>query len=186
MPALGHFWQQKAGKAADCQQEGILAHERCANCDLVQVDGVAVTEEALVIPAGKHTLESIPKSDATCTQAGTLAHEHCTVCDLLLVDNKPVEASQLTTGIASHVLSDWEITEHEHRKVCVDCGECFRNGVHKFGADGACTDCGYALNGTEDAAEEQQSFSWLFLIPIVAAVGITGALVVSMVLKKRK
>ncbi len=186
MPALGHFWQQEAGKAADCQHDGILAHERCANCDLLQADGVAVTEEDLVIPAGKHTLESIPKSDATCTQAGTLAHERCTVCDLLLVDNKPVEASQLTTGTTSHVLSDWESDAHEHWKACVDCGEEFRRGSHKFGADGTCSDCGYTVTAPENAAADPNGFSWIFLIPIVAAVGIAGTLVVSMLLKKRK
>ena len=186
MPALGHFWQQEAGKAADCQHDGILAHARCVNCDLLQAEGITVTEDALVIPAGNHTLESIPKSDATCTQAGTLAHDHCTVCDLLLIDNKPVDAAQLTTGTTSHVLSDWESDAHEHWKACVDCGEEFRRGSHKFGADGTCSDCGYTVTAPENAAADPNGFSWMFLIPIVAAIGIAGALALSMLLKKRK
>ena len=141
-----------------------------------------------MIPAGGHVLESVEKRDATCTQAGTLAHEQCTVCGLLLVDNKPVEANQLTTGTASHVLSDWCSDETGHWKTCVDCGEEFRRGEHKAGADGNCADCGYALSSTDTPSthKQAQNFSWLFLIPIVAALGISGALAVSMLLKKRK
>ena len=188
MPALGHFWQQTTGMPADCQNNGILAHQRCVNCGQLQADGNPITEEELVIPAGGHTLESVEKSDATCTQAGTLAHEHCTVCDLLLVDEKPVEAAQLTTGTASHVLSDWYSDETGHWKSCVDCGEEFRRGGHKPGADGTCADCGYALTAPEEAPAQQQeeSFSWMFLIPIAAAVGVAGALIISLLLKKRK
>ena len=188
MPALGHFWQAEAGKPADCQNDGILAHERCVNCGQLRAEGVDITEEALVIPAGGHVLESVEKRDATCTQAGTLAHEQCTVCGLLLVDNKPVEANQLTTGTASHVLSDWYSDETGHWKTCVDCGEEFRRGEHKTGADGNCADCGYALSSTDTPSthKQAQNFSWLFLIPIVAALGISGALAVSMLLKKRK
>ena len=187
MPALGHLWQPEAGKPADCQNDGILAHKRCVNCGQLQADDKPITEEELVIPAGGHTLESVEKIDATCTQSGILAHDHCTVCDLLFVNNKPVEAAELTTATASHVLSDWCSDETGHWKTCVDCGEEFRRGSHKL-SDGECTDCGYAAANAEDTPDQQQekNFSWLFLIPVVAAVGIAGALIVSIVLKRRK
>ena len=187
MPALGHLWQSEVGKPADCQNEGILDHESCANCGQLRAEGVVITRDDLVIPAGGHALESVEKTDATCTQAGTLAHEHCTVCGLLLVDNKPVEAAQLTTGTTSHVLSDWFSDETGHWKSCVDCGKEFRRGSHKMSADG-CTDCGFALTSSEKApdAREETSFSWLFLIPVIAAVGIAGFLAVTMLLKSRK
>ena len=187
MPALGHFWQEETGKPADCQHDGIRAHERCVNCGLLQAEGNPITEAELVIPASGHVLESVEKRDATCTQAGTLAHDHCTVCDLLLVNGKPVAATELTTGTASHVLSDWCSDETGHWKTCVDCGEEFRRSGHKV-SDGVCTDCGYALASAEEAPGQQQEkgFSWLFLIPIIAAVGIAGALAVTMFLKSRK
>jgi hypothetical protein len=42
------------------------------------------------------------------------------------------------------------------------------------------------VTAPENTAADSNGFSWIFLIPIVAAVGIAGALVISMLLKKHK
>lgn len=183
--APGHTWETVEGKEATCTEEGLLSHRKCSTCNLIQVDGKDTAESQLVIPAAGHTLEHVDATESACTIPGTKAHEHCTACDGLFLGSEPVQASELTTALASHVLSDWESDATYHWKSCVSCSEVYRQSRHAdTDADGKCDDCGYAVTASQDPAtqEESSGFSWLFLIPMAAAV----VAAVPLILKKRK
>jgi len=183
LPALGHNWEAMDGKPATCTEDGLRAHEKCANCGLLQAEGTAIAEEDLLIAATGHTMEAVAASQATCAEPGIQAHEHCTVCGSLFLKGENVEITQLTTALSSHVLSDWENDAFYHWKACVDCQEIFRQSSHADkDADGSCDDCGYTLPVKETTEESGFGFSWLFLIPIIAAV----AIAVPLAAKKRK
>lgn len=183
-PALGHNWQTVEGKPASCTEDGLKSHEKCVTCDSLQAEGSPVREEDLLIPAAGHTMEDVAASQATCSEPGIQAHERCTTCDGQFLKGESVEIAEITTATSSHVLSDWVSDEHYHWKSCVDCDEVFRQNDHADkDADGVCDDCGYVMMG-EDAEEpdEESGFSWLFLIPLIAAV----VIVILLVMKKRK
>ena len=185
LPALGHSWDTVSGTPATCTEDGLRLHEKCAACGILQIEGAEVTEDALLIPATGHAMETVAASQATCAQPGIQAHEHCTTCDGQFLNGEAVEAAQLTTASSSHVLSDWLSDEHYHWKSCVDCGEVFRQNSHADkDADGSCDDCGYAVTADSKAPQEDTSsgFSFLFLIPLVAAV----AIAVPLAVRKRK
>lgn len=184
IPAPGHDWEAVEGKPATCDEDGLHEHRKCNTCGTLQIDGKPAAEDDLVIPATGHTLEAVEATQATCEEAGIQAHEHCTSCDQRFLNGKPVTVAQLTIATASHVLSDWQSDEYYHWKSCVDCGEVFRqNGHMDSDLDGACDDCGYAMPlEKNDAPIEEAPFSWLFLIPIIAAV----AIAIPLVIKKRK
>lgn len=184
-PALGHQWKTEKEKPATCTEAGSKAHRVCSLCGAVQVDGVDVEKTDVVIPALGHTMEAVEATQATCTQPGVQAHEHCTTCDQVFLQKKAVEPAQLTSTLSSHVLSaEWVSDEIYHWKACVDCQEVFRQSVHQdTDADSLCDDCGYQLPTAQVPAEEESSgFSFLFLIPIAAAVVIA----VPLAIKKRK
>lgn len=184
-PALGHSWETVEGTPVTCTEDGLKEHSKCSECGALQADGKTVTEEDLLIPATGHTMEEVAASQATCTEPGIQAHQFCTTCDEQFVEGEPVEISQLTTATSSHVLSDWLSDEYYHWKTCVDCDEVFRQSGHADAdADGACDDCGYAM--AEEQAEavtaDGSGFSWLFLIPILAAI----VILILLIMKKRK
>ena len=182
-PALGHSWETVDGKPATCTEDGLKTHEKCTICESLRLEGSSVTEEELLIPAEGHTMEEVAASQATCAEPGIQAHEHCTVCGSLFLNGESVEITQLTTALSSHVLSDWENDAFYHWKACVDCQEIFRQSSHvDKDADGSCDDCGYTLPVNETVEESGFGFSWLFLIPIIAAV----AIAVPLAAKKRK
>lgn len=186
IPALGHTWETLEGTPATCTEEGLQTHQKCAECNALRIDGEAVEEAALVIPVSDHNLEQIDAAAATCQQPGMQTHQRCTFCDQLFYQGQAVDASLLSIPTISHVLSDWYSDETEHWKACVSCGEVFRQKGHSDSdLDGICNDCGYQLQPQQEIApvpEESSGFNWLFLLPIVAAVGIS----VSLVFKKRK
>jgi len=187
IPAVGHSWEDIEGIPATCLDEGLMAHQRCTDCGALQVNDKAVKKASLVIPAGDHTMETVPAVEATCTSSGTAAHERCSVCGTLFQYGQEIEADALATPAVSHVLSDWTSDETSHWKTCISCGEVFRQKVHTDSdQDGICNDCGYSMTAPQQEAvptpEKESGFSWLFLIPVVAAV----AIAVPLVLKKRK
>lgn len=182
MPALGHSWETTDAVPATCKTDGCLAYRQCKICSAMQVSGKTVTEEELLLPATGHTMETIAATQATCKDAGVQAHEHCTTCDLLFLKGTPVEAAQLTTALSSHVLSDWQQDAYYHWKTCVDCEEVFRQSEHRDSdLDGICDDCSCVMTVQKDSAVES-GFSWLFLLPVIAAV----AIAIPLALKKRK
>lgn len=179
---LGHNWETQDAIPATCEDGGMKAHEKCANCAALRLDGNPVTEEDLLIPAAGHTLEAVAATQATCSEPGIQAHEHCAACDQDFVNGKPVAIGDITSATASHVLSDWQSDDAGHWKACVDCQEVFRQKAHADAdSDGICDECGYEMGKTADTGNTS-GFSWLFLIPIAAAVGIA----VPLAMKKRK
>ena len=184
--ALGHNWESQEGKDATCTEDGMHPHRTCTVCGEIQINGVPAKEEALVIPAAGHTLENVAATASECTVPGIQAHEHCTVCDELFLNDQVVEISDLTTALASHVLKEnWESDATYHWKACVSCSEVFRQNRHADAdADGSCDDCGYAMPVQEVPASETTSgFSWLYLIPVIAAVAVAA---IPLILQKRK
>ena len=160
----------------------------CSDCGTIQINGKDAKKEDLIVPALGHTMETVEATQATCTQPGVQDHTHCATCDQLFRQNKPVEMEALTSALASHVLGDtWLSDETIHWKTCVDCNEVFRQSAHKdTDADAQCDDCGFAMaQETAAAAEEPSGFSFLYLIPIVAAVAVAVPLAIKTA-KKRK
>ena len=187
-PALGHQWKTEKAKAATCTEAGTKEHRVCSICGTIQINGKDAEKEDLVIPALGHTLETVEATQATCTQPGVQDHTHCTTCDQLFRQNKPVEMEALTSALASHVLGDtWMSDDTIHWKTCVDCNEVFRQSAHKdTDADAQCDDCGFVMaQETTSAAEEPSGFSFLYLIPMVAAVAVAVPLAIKTA-KKRK
>ena len=185
IPAPGHVWENVESIPATCTEDGLQAHRICSTCNALQIDGKPAEEADLLIPAVGHTLETVDASQATCSQPGIQAHEHCTVCDQLFVQDKVVDTQALTIALSSHVLSDWQNDETYHWKACVDCDEVFRQSRHADkDTDGSCDDCGFVMAAEENdpADEDEPAFSWLFLIPILAAVVIA----ILLIFKKRK
>lgn len=181
IPALGHSWESAEEIPATCEEDGCVAHRRCKTCGILQIKGNPAAEEDLLIPAAGHTMEQIDATQATCKEAGIQAHQHCTTCDLLFLNGAPADPEQLTTALSSHILSDWQQDAYYHWKACVDCGEVFRQNVHTDSdLDGICDDCSFQMTAEEEASEAS-SFSWLFLIPVIAAV----AIAVPLIVKKR-
>ena len=182
--ALGHTWETVEGKPATCTEDGILAHRKCSTCEMIQVEGKPADGESILIPATGHQLEAVDAAQATCTEPGVQAHEHCTECDGLFVKGEAVDLQTLTTALSSHLLSDWQTDESYHWKSCVDCQEVFRQSRHTDkDTDGSCDDCGYVMDAkAEPVPATESGFSWLFLIPIIAAV----AVAISLIVKKRK
>ena len=184
IPILGHTWEAQDMIPATCEQTGTKAYEKCANCTALRAEGSPITEDALLIPASGHTLETVAATQATCTTPGVQAHERCTGCDTLYLNGRSVLISELTTATASHTLSDWEHDQTYHWKACVSCNEVFRQKEHTdTDADKLCDECGLEITGKiAQNSPEGSAFSWLFLIPIVAAVGIA----VPLAMKKSK
>ena len=185
--ALGHTWETVEGKPATCTEDGMLTHRKCSTCEEIQVDGKAVEAESILIPATGHQLENVEATQATCTEPGIQAHQHCTQCNSLFVKGEATDLQALTTALSSHLLSDWQTDESYHWKSCVDCQEVFRQSRHTDkDADGSCDDCGFVMEATAkpDPATES-GFSWLFLIPIIAAVAIAAGGVVIAAKKKQ-
>lgn len=182
--ALGHTWETIEGQPATCTEDGILTHRKCRTCEVIQVEGKTVQAESILIPATGHQLETVAATQATCAEPGIQAHEHCTLCDNLFVNGEAVDLQALTTALSSHLLSDWQTDESYHWKSCVDCQEVFRQSRHTDkDADGSCDDCGYVMDATaESAPTTEAGFSWLFLLPIIAAV----AVAIPLLTKKRK
>lgn len=184
-PALGHQWKTEKAKAATCTEPGIQEHRHCTACGVIQFDGKDVDASAVEIPALGHTMKTIDAVPSTCSQAGVQAHSLCTICNKRFLQNKEVTLAQLTTALASHVLSgDWHCDETYHWKTCVDCDAIFLQSKHKdANADNLCDDCGYAIPAVNQPAkaeaEESGSFSFLYLIPVFAAVVIAAALAIS-------
>ncbi len=179
---LGHNWETQDAIPATCEENGTKAYEKCANCAALRLEGNPITEDVLLIPATGHTTESVAATQATCSEPGIQAHEHCAACDQDFANGKPVAIGDITSATASHVLSDWQSDDTGHWKACVDCQEVFRQKAHADGdADGLCDECGYELGKATDPGKDS-GFSWLFLFPIAAAVGIA----VPLAMKKRK
>ena len=185
--ALGHTWETVEGKPATCTEDGLQAHRKCSTCEVIQVEGKPADAESILIPATGHQLEAMDATQATCTDPGIQAHEHCTQCDGLFVKGEAVDLQALTTALSSHLLSDWQTDESYHWKACVDCQEVFRQGRHTDkDADGSCDDCGYVMAAAlVQPSEDSNGFSWLFLIPMIAAVVIAVGGVVIAAKKKR-
>ena len=186
IPPLGHSWETVEGTPATCQAEGLSKHQKCAECGQLRVDGETVKESDLTLPVSDHNWEEVAAVDATCRQAGMQAHQRCTLCGILQRNGEAVDAETLSVPMISHILSDWYHDETGHWKTCITCDQVFRQKAHTDSdLDGICDDCGYTMTVRQEAApapEEEGSFSWLFLIPIIAAVGIA----VPLAAKKRK
>ena len=185
--ALGHTWETVEGKPATCTEDGMLTHRKCSTCEEIQVEGKAAEAESILLPATGHQLENVEATQATCTEPGIQAHQHCTQCDGLFVKGEATDLQALTTALSSHLLSDWQTDESYHWKSCVDCQEVFRQSRHTDkDADGSCDDCGFVMEATAKPAPAAESgFSWLFLIPIIAAVAIAVGGVVIAAKKKQ-
>ena len=111
---------------ATCTTNGTKAHQKCA-CGKLFLNGVEVTADALVIPAG-HTLTDVAEVPATCTTNGTKAHKKCSVCSKLFVDGKEVTAADLVIAKAAHEMGEWaqtkaptETEKGEETRKCKNC-----------------------------------------------------------------
>ena len=141
-----------------------------------------------MIPASGHTLVVVEATQSSCTQPGVQAHEHCTTCNKLFQQKKEIQLDQITTALSSHVLGEkWLSDETGHWKTCVDCDAVFRQNAHTDpNADGLCDDCGYQMAAeTVAPTEDDSGFSWVYLIPMVAAVAISATAAIRTI-KKRK
>lgn len=95
---------------ATCTEDGVKAHQKCAGCGKLFIDGVEVTEEDLVIPAAHTPAEPVKENEvaATCTTDGSYEEVvYCSVCGEELSRVKVVVP-------AAHNFVDG---------VCTECGE---------------------------------------------------------------
>ena len=95
---------------ATCTEDGVKAHQKCAVCGKLYIDGVEVTEEELVIPAAHTPAEPVKENEvaATCTTDGSYEEVvYCTECGEELSRVKVVVP-------AAHNFVDG---------VCTECGE---------------------------------------------------------------
>lgn len=147
--------EEVAGVEATCTEDGVRAHEKCASCGKLFIDGEEVTEEDLVIPALGHTADEAVKEnvvEATCTTAGSYEEVvYCAVCG--------EEMSRETVEVpAAHTPAE-AVKENEVAATCTTdgsydlvvycsvCGEVLSRetvvvpAAHNY-VDGVCTECG--------------------------------------------
>lgn len=187
-PALGHQWKTEKAKAATCTEAGCKEYKICSTCGSIQIAGKEAKKEDTVIPAAGHTLVVVEATQSSCTQSGVQSHEQCTTCNKLFQQKKEIQLDQITTALSSHVLGEkWLSDESGHWKTCVDCEAVFRRNVHTdTNADGLCDDCSYQMAAeTVAPTEDDSGFSWVYLIPVAAAVAISATMAIRTI-KKRK
>ena len=76
----GHTEEAVEGKAATCEEAGLVAHIHCTVCEK-NFDAEGNELDKVVIEALGHTEEAVEGKAATCEEAGIVAHIHCEVCE---------------------------------------------------------------------------------------------------------
>ena len=107
---------------ATCTENGTKAHQECAICGKLFVDGVEVTEADLVIVAG-HTEEVLPGKEATCTETGLTEGKKCSVCGEILVAQEEIPAKGHTEEVIPGKEATCTETGLTEGKKCSVCGE---------------------------------------------------------------
>lgn len=134
-PLASHALTYFSGSAATCDSTGMNAHSKCSVCGNLFVDGVAISEASLSIPALGHRWETVEGKAATCEEDGLLDHRKCVRCGALLADGKPLTEDALPIPASGHTLetvaavaatcTEAGSQAHEH---CTVCGGLFLKG----------------------------------------------------------
>ncbi len=114
--ALGHAWEDMAGKDATCTATGVKAYSYCARlaCMLHTLDRNAETivpfdaadlKNVTLIPAKGHNFDTelVAEVPATCTEDGVKAHYECADCDAVSLDGVDAcDADKLVIAAINH------------------------------------------------------------------------------------
>ncbi len=131
--ALGHTTNHVAAKEPQGCQNGNIAHDQCARCGSVFINGEEKTIADVTI-LGSHDFENIAETPSSCTQDGQKAHQACKLCGNLYLDGARVDEAELIIPAAHTLEPVAEILARPgvvgvmaHDK-CAVCGKTFIDG----------------------------------------------------------
>lgn len=129
-----HTWNWVNEVAATCAKDGMKAHNKCAKCGVLSVDGKNIVDAAtLVLPkkSGGHivdTLRPVSNHITDCAAYNNYQHAFCAVCGLEF--DTPIAPKEHTfpaikneNAISGTLTAAYCTTKGSGRFACKDCGQ---------------------------------------------------------------